>query len=127
MPTINSYPRLSPEEAVSQIPNGSTVAFSGFTNAGAAKLIPRALAQRANELHDKRMPYKIRVLTGASSESSIDEPLAKAHAMSFRAPYQSGRTLRNQINEQEVEYVDMHLSHLPQTVLEGFQGRWILP
>ncbi len=38
-------------------------------------------------------------------------------------PYQSGPTLRAQINAQEVEYVDMHLSHLPQTVLEGFQGK----
>jgi acetyl-CoA hydrolase len=123
MSTVTSYPRLNPEEAAALISNGATVAFSGFTNAGAAKLIPRALAQRANELHDKRMPFRIRVLTGASSESSIDEPLAKAHAMSFRAPYQSGRTLRAQINEQEVEYVDMHLSHLPQTVLEGFQGK----
>ena len=68
-------------------------------------------------------PFKIRVLTGASSGASIDEPLAKAEAMSYRAPYQSGPTLRAQINKQEVEYVDMHLSHLPQTVLEGFQGK----
>jgi acetyl-CoA hydrolase len=123
MPAIESFPHLSPEEAVSQIPNGATVAFSGFTNAGAAKLVPRALAQRAEELHAKQKPFRIRVLSGASSESSIDEPLAKAHAMSFRAPYQSGRTLRAEINDQEVEYVDMHLSTLPQTVLEGFQGK----
>jgi acetyl-CoA hydrolase len=118
-----SYPRISPEEAVSRIPHGATVAFSGFTNAGAAKLIPRALAERAEELHAKRMPFKIRVLTGASSGASIDEPLAKARAISYRAPYQSGPTVRAQINEQEIEYVDMHLSHLPQTVLEGFHGK----
>jgi len=31
--------------------------------------------------------------------------------------------LRRQINRQEVEYVDMHLSHVPQTVAEGFFGR----
>ena len=122
MSIIKSYPNLSPEEAASGIFHGATVAFSGFTNAGAAKLIPRALAERARELHGKGMPFKIRVLTGASSGASIDEPLAAAEALSYRAPYQSGPTLRAQINKQEVEYVDMHLSHLPQTVLEGFQG-----
>jgi acetyl-CoA hydrolase len=43
--------------------------------------------------------------------------------MSYRAPYQSGPQLRKQINRQEVEYVDMHLSHLPQMVLAGFHGK----
>jgi acetyl-CoA hydrolase len=123
MPTVISYPNMSPEEAVSHIPHGATVAFSGFTNAGAAKLIPRALAERAKELRSRRMPFKIRVLTGASSGMSIDEPLAKAGAISYRAPYQSSPTVRAQINNQEIEYVDMHLSHLPQTVLEGFHGK----
>ena len=123
MSIINSYPKLSPEEAASNIFNGATVAFSGFTNAGAAKMIPRALAERARELHARGAPFKIRVLSGASSGASIDEPLAREEAISYRAPYQSGSTLRDQINRQEVEYVDMHLSHLPQTVLEGFQGK----
>ncbi len=123
MSIIDFYPKISPEEAASQIFHGATVAFSGFTNAGAAKLIPRALAERARDLHGRGEPFKIRVLTGASSGSSIDEPLAGAGAVSYRAPYQSGPTLRAQINRQQVEYVDMHLSHLPQTVLEGFQGK----
>jgi acetyl-CoA hydrolase len=67
--------------------------------------------------------FKIRVLTGASSGHIIDDELAMAEAVSWRAPYQSGPILRKQINRQEVEYVDMHLSHLPQTVAEGFFGR----
>ncbi len=123
MSIVTSYPKLTPEEAASRIFHGATVAFSGFTNAGAAKLVPRALAERARDLHGKGEPFKIRVLTGASSGSFIDEPLSAAEAMSYRAPYQSGSTLRAQINNQQVEYVDMHLSHLPQTVLEGFQGK----
>ncbi len=88
-----------------------------------SKVIPRAIAQYARNLHDGGKPFKIRVLTGASSGASIDEPLARADAMSYRAPYQSGPRLRTQINRQEVEYVDMHLSHLPQTVLSGFHGK----
>ncbi|HOI93120.1 MAG TPA: succinate CoA transferase [Syntrophobacter fumaroxidans] len=123
MSIVGSYPKPSPEEAVSHIFHGATVAFSGFTNAGAAKIVPRALAARARAVHEKGDPLKIRVLTGASSGESIDEPLAQAQAISYRAPYQSGPRLRKQINSQEVEYVDMHLSHLPQTVLSGFQGR----
>ena len=123
MPIVDKFPRLSPEEAAAHIFHNATVAFSGFTNSGAAKLIPKAIAARATDLHAQGKPFKIRVLTGASSGASIDEPLAQAEAMSFRAPYQSGPKLRKQINSQEVEYVDMHLSHLPQTVMSGFHGR----
>jgi len=122
MSIVKSYPNISPEEAVSHIFHGATVAFSGFTNSGAAKVMPRAIAERARDRHEHGEPFKIRVLTGASSGASIDEPLALQNAMSYRAPYQSGPKLRAQINSQEVEYVDMHLSHLPQTVLAGFQG-----
>ncbi|MEN6440661.1 MAG: succinate CoA transferase [Syntrophobacter sp.] len=122
MSIVKSYPNISPEEAVSHIFHGATVAFSGFTNSGAAKVMPRAIAERARVLHERGEPFKVRVLTGASSGASIDEPLALQNAMSYRAPYQSGPKLRAQINSQEVEYVDMHLSHLPQTVLAGFQG-----
>ena len=39
-----SFPTLTPEEAAAHISNGQTVGFSGFTPAGAAKLVPRALA-----------------------------------------------------------------------------------
>ena len=123
MPKVSGFPRLTPEEAAEHIFHGATVAFSGFTNSGAAKLLPKAIAARAAALHEKGEPFRIRVLTGASSGESIDEPLARAQAMSYRAPYQSGPVLRKQINSQEVEYVDMHLSHLPQTVLEGFHGK----
>lgn len=123
MSTLGRFKRLTPEEAVSLIPNGATVSFSGFSPAGAAKIVPRALATRARQLHAKGEPFKVRVLTGASSGESIDEDLAQAEAISWRAPYQSGATLRKQINRQEVEYVDMHLSHVPQTVQAGFFGR----
>jgi acetyl-CoA hydrolase len=119
----NLYRTISPEEAVSHIRSGDTVAFSGFTPAGAAKAVPRALAARAMDFHKKGESFRIRVLTGASCGESIDEALAKADAVSWRAPYQSSHTLREMINRQEVEYVDMHLSHVPQTVSFGFFGK----
>ena len=123
MSKVKSFPKLSPEEVAALIPNGATVSFSGFSPAGAAKVIPRAIAAKAMELHRGGEPFKVRVLTGASSGEAIDDELAKAEAISWRAPYQSGSTLRKQINRQEVEYVDMHLSHVSQTVLFGFFGK----
>lgn len=123
MKSTPTYPLLTPEEAISHIKNGDTVAFSGFTPAGAAKVIPATLAAHARKVHTKGEAFKIRVLTGASSSPQIEEDLAEANAISWRAPYQSGRVLRQHINRQEVEYVDMHLSHVPQTVASGFFGR----
>ena len=117
------YPILTAEEAAACVIDGATVGFSGFAGAGPPKAIPRAIAQRAVEMHEAGNAFKIRVLTGASSGVNIDAPLAGAQAISWRAPYQSGSVLRKQINRQEVEYVDMHLSQLPQTMTAGFYGK----
>ena len=118
----SSFPILTAEEAIRDIHHGDTVAFSGFTPAGAAKAVPRALAARARAAALQGAPFKLRVLTGASSGQAIDEELAAAGAIMWRAPYQTGSALRKQINAGDVEYVDMHLSHVPQTVGFGFFG-----
>ena len=122
MALYGPYPILSPEEVAQTVQHGNTLSFSGFSPAGAAKAVPEALAAHAKEQHSLGHPFQIRVLTGASSGQSIDEDLAEAAAISWRAPYQSGKALRKQINQQQVEYVDMHLSHLPQMVAWGFLG-----
>jgi succinate CoA transferase len=116
------FPTLSAEEAAEGIPDGALVAFSGFTPAGAAKAVPRALAKKAHRLHEAGRPFRVRVLTGASTGPSIDDALAEAEAISWRAPYQSSTALRRQINDGRVAFVDMHLSHVPQSVLFGFFG-----
>jgi succinate CoA transferase len=116
------FPTLTAEEAAELIPHGATVAFSGFTPAGAAKEVPRALAARARRLHEAGEPFQVRVLSGASTGPSIDDALAQADAISWRAPYQSSAPLRQRINDGRVAFVDMHLSHLPQAVLFGFFG-----
>jgi acetyl-CoA hydrolase len=123
MKTGNAFPKMSAEEAAAMIPHGALVGFSGFTPAGAAKAVPRALADLARRLHEDRQPMKIRVLTGASTGAALDEALAEADAISWRAPYQSSRTLRSRINDQQVQFVDMHLSHLPQMIEFGFFGK----
>lgn len=115
------FPRLSAEDAASMIENGQTVAFSGFTAAGSAKAIPRALARHAKDLHSRGESFKLNVLTGAST-GRLDDLLAEAEAVAWRAPYQSSKIMRKQINEQKIEFNDMHLSHLPQAVQFGFLG-----
>jgi succinate CoA transferase len=122
MEATSAFATLTAEEAAELIPDGATVAFSGFTPAGAAKAVPRALAARARRLHDAGRPFQIRVLTGASTGASCDDALAEAEAISWRAPYQSSPALRAQINDGRVAFVDMHLSHVPQSVLFGFFG-----
>lgn len=117
------FPVLEADEVASLIPHGAMVAFSGFTPAGAAKAVPRALAGRARELHTAGQPYRIRMLTGASTGASLDDALADAEAISWRAPYQSSAALRQQINRGDVAFVDMHLSHVPQSVMFGFFGK----
>jgi succinate CoA transferase len=117
------YPIMTADEAVQFISDGDMVAFSGFTSAGAAKVIPKALASKAKEQHDKGQNFKIKVLTGASTSEAIDKDLAEANAISWRAPYQSDKAIRDRINQEEIEYVEMHLSHLPQAVSSGFFGK----
>jgi len=114
---------LTPEEAVVQIKDGDAVAFSGFTPAGAAKAVPKALAKKALQEHALGHAFKLRILTGASSGREVDEDLARAKAVFWRGPYQASQSIRQQINRQQVEYVDMHLSHVPQAIAFGFFGR----
>jgi len=116
------FPILTPEEAAELIDHGSTIGFSGFTPAGAAKAIPRAIAGKARREHAAGKPFQVGVLTGASTGRSLDDALAEAEAISFRTPYQSSTLLRKQINSGQVKFVDMHLSMVPQAVRYGFLG-----
>ncbi|MAY73125.1 MAG: acetyl-CoA hydrolase [Phycisphaerae bacterium] len=122
MRTSAKIPELTADEAAELIDDGQFVGFSGFTAAGSCKAVPRALAKRARALHDRGDPFRIRVITGASTNEDLDEALAQASAISWRAPYQSSRTLRKQINTQEASFLDIHLSHLPQMLDYGFLG-----
>lgn len=122
--TAKRIKELSAEEAASLINNEDVIGFSGFTPAGACKIIPRALAKRAKEEHAAGKPFKVGVVTGASTGPSLDGSLAEANAVLFRTPYQSDPNLRKQINNGETRFFDMHLSLLPQYVRYGFLGKF---
>lgn len=123
MANAGGFPVISPEEAASFVFDGATVAFGGFANAGAPKLVPRAMANRIRQLHAVGVPFKIKVVTGGAANKTVDEPLAEVEAISWRAPYQNSPLLRRQINEQKVQYLDMHLSGVSRTLLSGFFGK----
>ncbi len=123
MTAIQKYPNLTSEEAAELIDHKETVAFSGFTAAGAAKAVPMAIADRAKQIHAKGDEYWLRVITGASTGRTIDDSLAEEDIIAWHAPFQSSKTLREQINSRKVRFVDMHLSHLPQMVAFGFLGK----
>ena len=122
MTTGEAYTALTAEEAAALIPNGAMMAVSGFTPAGAPKAVPRALARRARELHQAGEAFQVKLLSGASTGAACDDELARAEAVSWRAPYMNSAPMRELANTGKLEFVDMHLSHVAQTVMEGFLG-----
>ncbi|BEG99987.1 acetyl-CoA hydrolase/transferase family protein [Bacteroides sedimenti] len=114
---------ITAEEAASYVKDGDNVGFSGFTPAGSPKVIPAAIAEKAKAEHEKGNPFKIGVLTGASSGDSLDGTLTRANAIKFRAPYQTNKSMRAAINLGEIDYQDLHLSEMAQQVRYGFLGK----
>ncbi|NLH83110.1 MAG: acetyl-CoA hydrolase/transferase family protein [Phyllobacteriaceae bacterium] len=114
---------MTAAEAAALIPSGSTVGMSGFTGAGYPKLVPIALAQRIEAAHGRGEPFKVSVWTGASTAPELDGALAKVDGIEMRLPYQSDPICRKRINAGEMEYIDIHLSHVAQFVWFGFLGK----
>ncbi len=114
---------MSAEEAASLIKSGDTVGMSGFTGSGYPKALPQALANQIVEAHQAGDPFKIGLWTGASTGPELDGALAKADAIKYRLPYNSDPTEREKINRGEMDYFDLHLSHVAPMVWEGFFGK----
>ncbi len=93
---------------------GQTVGFGGFTVSGFPKAISVALGERAAQ-----SDFRIRgfcVTSGPTVETAL------AGVLSFRCPYQANARTRALINSGEVEFLDVHLSHLTQALRYGFLG-----
>ena len=114
---------MSAEEAARLIPSGAHLGMSGFTGSGYPKAVPQALAARMTAAHDRGEAFKVGVWTGASTAPELDGALARAHGIDTRMPYQSDPEMRRQINAGEVDYIDIHLSHVAQYVWFGFFGK----
>ncbi|HXE40619.1 MAG TPA: acetyl-CoA hydrolase/transferase family protein [Azonexus sp.] len=114
---------MSATEAANLIPSGVNVGMSGFTGAGYPKVVPSALAKRIMDANLYGKKFKIGVWTGASTAPDLDGALAMVDGVEMRLPYQSDPTCRKRINAGEMEYIDIHLSHVAQFVWSGFLGK----
>ena len=113
---------MSAEQAAALIPNGANVGMSGFTGAGYPKALPQAIAAHAKAAHAAGKPYKINVWTGASTAAECDGAMASAQAMGQRLPFNTDPVARKAINAGEIDFIDMHLSHVAQHAWFGFLG-----
>jgi succinyl-CoA:acetate CoA-transferase len=111
------------DEAAALIRDGDNIGMSGFTGSGYPKEFPIALARRMTKLHAEGNPLRVGVFTGASTGPELDGALAAANGMQIRLPYQSDPAVRKRINDGDMEYIDIHLSHVAQYMEYGFLGK----
>lgn len=112
----------SAADAVRHIHPGSTVAISGFASAGTPKDTIPALAERIREARAGGSDFTINLLTGASVSSDTERLLSEVEGIALRMPYQAEPTARGRINRGQMDYVDIHLSHVAQQVWQGYYG-----
>src|SRR3954462_3740259 len=110
------------EAAAALIRPGATVGMSGFTGAGYPKAVPGALASLIAESNAAGDRFRINVWTGASTAPELDGALAAADGIELRLPYQSDPISREKINTGQMDYIDVHLSHVAQLAWQGFLG-----
>src|SRR5512146_213114 len=136
--TLTSSPRvlnkaiaervMSAEEAAALIDSGTRIGMSGFTGSGYPKAVPLALARRISDANLRGQKFQVSIFTGASTGPELDGALAMAGGIHLRLPYQSDPETRKRINAGEMDYMDIHLSHVAQYVEYGFLGKmdWAL-
>ncbi len=105
---------MSADAAAALIEHGDHVGMSGFTGAGYPKAVPQALAKHIEQANQGGNKFRIGVWTGASTAPELDGALAKVDGIEMRLPYQSDPTCRSRINAGQMEYMDIHLSHVAQ-------------
>jgi succinyl-CoA:acetate CoA-transferase len=108
---------ISAEEAAALIKHGMNIGTSGFTPSGYPKVVPLALAKRM-----KQEPFKVNLWTGASVGKELDAALAEVGGIAKRLPYQTNNDTRKAINNGQIQYTDLHLSHVAQMSRCGFLG-----
>jgi succinyl-CoA:acetate CoA-transferase len=114
---------MSAGEAAALINSGDQIGMSGFTGSGYPKVVPIELAHRIADAHFHGQKFQVSVFTGASTGPELDGALAMAGGIHLRLPYQSDPETRKRINAGEMDYMDIHLSHVAQFVEYGFLGK----
>ena len=114
---------VTADEAAAMIHAGDTVGMSGFTGAGYPKVVPVALAKQIMDANLRGEKFRVSVWTGASTAPELDGALAMVDGVELRLPYQSDPICRRKINAGDMEYLDIHLSHVGAFVRSGFLGK----
>jgi len=114
---------MSAADAAALIRSGDQIGMSGFTGSGYPKVVPIELAHRIADAHFRGQKFQVSVFTGASTGPELDGALAMAGGINLRLPYQSDPETRKRINAGEMDYMDIHLSHVAQFVEYGFLGK----
>lgn len=114
---------MSADEASGLIKSGDQIGMSGFTGSGYPKAVPIELARRIAEANFRGHKFRVSVFTGASTGPELDGALAMADGINLRLPYQSDPETRKRINAGDMDYMDIHLSHVAQFVEYGFLGK----
>ncbi|MBQ8097944.1 MAG: acetyl-CoA hydrolase [Bacteroidaceae bacterium] len=115
--------KITAQEAAALIQNGDNIGLSGFTPAGAPKIVTHALAERAAKEHAEGRPFKVNIYTGASTGQSCDGDMSNADAINFRAPYTTNKDFRRHVNNGEIAYHDMNLSNMATQLRQGNLGK----
>lgn len=105
---------MSAQDAALLFRDGMQVGMSGFTRAGDAKALPRALAERA-----ATETLRLTLITGASLGNGSDGLMAQAGLLARRMPFQVDPVLRRKINAGEVMFIDQHLSETAEQLRSG--------
>ena len=111
--------RITAAEAAALIQNGQTIGLSGFTPAGVPKSVPAEIAKKAKHEHEESRPFKVNILTGASTGQSCDGEMSNQHAICFRAPYTTSSDFRRHVNANEISYSDLNLSNMATQIRQG--------
>lgn len=111
---------VTPEQAAELITDGMNVGVSGFTPSGYPKKTTIALAKAIK--NGKKC--RINIWSGASVGPEIEEELAAVGGIKGRMPYYaaSNKSMKAQINDGQIDYIDQHLSHFAQQIDYGFFG-----
>ena len=114
---------ISAAEAASMVKDGYNIGLSGFTPAGTPKAVTAEIAKIAEDEHAAGRPFQISIYTGASTGDSCDGALARAKAIRYRAPYTTNADFRKAVNNEEINYNDIHLSQMAQALRSGCLGK----
>src|SRR5699024_2310908 len=93
------------------------IAISGIALFGEPTRYLKKLAERGN-----KESFTIDLYTEALIGSEGDGSMVEAGLINKRIPYQAHQTLRSEINNHQVNYIDEHLSQTGETLRQGVYG-----